>query len=307
MAEQRRNPQTPDRHQSPAVTDGEPRELRYPDFLCIGAQKAGTTWLDRNLRRHPRLWFPPIKELHYFNELYVPSSRSWTARYRRDKGAAAFQRYLKRVPDEEARDYRQLARMADIVTGPISDDWYGRIFALAGEERIAGEITPDYSLLPDAGIEHVLRLAPNVRIILSLRDPIERSWSHIRMSALGYGEKGPEMIPQLASNPDVLARSNYPAMIARWRRYVPEDRFLVVFMDDITAEPHAVLQTLCRFLKVPFNEKRFRKAAAAVHVGEAKPIPAPVLATLKDRLKPVYEELGGLYPEIAERWAARHY
>jgi hypothetical protein len=42
---------------------------RGPDFLVIGAQRAGTTWLHQVLRRHPSLWLPPVKELHYFDKL----------------------------------------------------------------------------------------------------------------------------------------------------------------------------------------------------------------------------------------------
>src|SRR6185295_12624998 len=38
-----------------------------PDFLCIGAQKAGTGWLYEQLRSHPGFWMPPMKELHYFD------------------------------------------------------------------------------------------------------------------------------------------------------------------------------------------------------------------------------------------------
>src|SRR3954454_14322487 len=41
-----------------------------PDFLCVGAQKAGTGWLYEQLRFHPDFWMPPVKELHYFD-------RSW--------------------------------------------------------------------------------------------------------------------------------------------------------------------------------------------------------------------------------------
>ena len=40
----------------------------YPDFLVVGAQKAGTTWLYRSLRTHPQVWMPREKELHYFDE-----------------------------------------------------------------------------------------------------------------------------------------------------------------------------------------------------------------------------------------------
>src|SRR5438046_9791001 len=40
-----------------------------PDFLCVGAQKAGTSWLYRQLEPHPDFWMPPVKELHYLNQL----------------------------------------------------------------------------------------------------------------------------------------------------------------------------------------------------------------------------------------------
>ena len=41
--------------------------MGYPDFLGIGARKAGTTWLHHNLRQHPQIWMPPQRELHYFD------------------------------------------------------------------------------------------------------------------------------------------------------------------------------------------------------------------------------------------------
>jgi len=40
---------------------------RKPDFICIGAQKAGTTWLYVTLGRPPDIWFPPFKEFHFFD------------------------------------------------------------------------------------------------------------------------------------------------------------------------------------------------------------------------------------------------
>src|ERR1700759_3980060 len=83
-----------------------PSEHRYPDFLCIGAQKAGTSWLDRNLRRHPKLWLPPMKELQFFSHLYLPAARKWTTRQRQEKGAKLLKRYLENKTQEEW-DYRR--------------------------------------------------------------------------------------------------------------------------------------------------------------------------------------------------------
>jgi len=49
-----------------------------PDFLVIGVQKAATSWLWVQLKKHPYIWLPPVKELHFFDHLFVERNRSWT-------------------------------------------------------------------------------------------------------------------------------------------------------------------------------------------------------------------------------------
>jgi len=286
--------------------EGAAAELRYPDFLCVGAQKAGTTWLDRNLRRHPTLWLPPMKELQYFSHVHLPATRKWTTRQRRERGGQLLRRYFEKN-DSEDWDFNYIARVADIAGGPVSDDWYGRIFSLAGQEQICGEVTPDYATLPDEGIRHVLALSPQVRIILSLRDPIERSWSHIRMVAQTQGITDVSKLAQFAANADQYSRADYPTIVAGWRKFIPADRFLTIFMDDIAAEPRRVLAEVCGFLGVAYRDKLFAKAANAVHAGNAQEIPPAVLDILKRSFRPIYEKLAVLHPGIGERWAARYY
>ncbi|HTT99486.1 MAG TPA: sulfotransferase [Rhizomicrobium sp.] len=281
-------------------------EFRYPDFICIGAQKAGTSWLDRNLRRHPKLWLPPMKELQFFSHLYIPQARNWTTRQRQEKGSKLLKRYLDKNAQEDW-DYRRIARLADIVGGPITDDWYGRMFALAPADSVCGEVTPDYSTLPPEGIEHVLRLSPNVRIIFSLRDPIARSWSHIRMTAQARDITDVAVLERFASQDNQVHRANYPAIIESWRRHIPEDRFLVVFLDDIQAAPGAVLERLCGFLKVPYEEGFFPNAANPAHVGQEMEMPSSVLEILRDRFRPIYDDIAMLYPEYGAAWRARYY
>lgn len=50
---------------------------QLPQFLCIGAQKAGTTWLDQQLRAHNSVWLPPMKEVHFFDYVDRPEFRKW--------------------------------------------------------------------------------------------------------------------------------------------------------------------------------------------------------------------------------------
>src|SRR5438309_7414307 len=85
-----------------------------PDFLCVGAQKAGTTWLYRELESHPDFWMPPLKELHYFDQLSrVPRSSSTLCRDERDL------RFLESIKSLSAKPYLDLAH-------------YGRLFEPKG-------------------------------------------------------------------------------------------------------------------------------------------------------------------------------
>src|SRR5438067_11210494 len=96
-----------------------------PDFLCIGAQKAGTSWLYRQLTEHPDFWMPPVKELHYFNLLgRVPSVASARARDDRDR------RFLEAIKRLSARSHLDL------------EDYAG-LFAVKGD-LLSGDITPAY-------------------------------------------------------------------------------------------------------------------------------------------------------------------
>jgi Sulfotransferase family len=283
-----------------------PPEFRFPQFLCVGAQKAGTTWLDRNLRRHPGLYLPAIKELHYFNAVHMRRHAMWSARHRHKHGSMIFRRYID-TTDQADYDYRYLARLTDIIAGQLSDAWYGRIFSLAAPEQICGEVSPDYYRLKPPGIEHVARLCPDVKILFSLRDPIERTWSSIRMDAQRAGMLDVGQISEVAGNPAWEGRSDYATLIAQWRKVFPEERLKFIFMDDIAETPQAVLEDVCRYVGVEYDAALFPKAGVPIHVGEAFDMPPAVYADLKRRMEPIYDGVIELFPEIGKRWAARHY
>ncbi|MBV8978791.1 MAG: sulfotransferase [Alphaproteobacteria bacterium] len=279
--------------------------LRYPDFLCIGVQKAATTWLDANLRRHPKIWLPPIKELQYFNHLYLPRERAWTEGARREKATAEIQRHMKKTPSAEW-DFGYIRSLASIGAGSVDDAWYGRIFSAAPKQALCGEINPSYAMLPDDGIAHVKRLSPDLRAILILRDPIARSWSHLRMMFRKQAEIDRQALEEAAGFQDLYDRADYPAIIERWKKALP-DRLLLLFMDDIESDPAAVLETVCKFLGRKYLPKRFAAAVRPVHRGQRLDMPDSIYSLLGQRLRPIYENLAQLYPKEGGRWLEQHY
>ena len=205
-----------------------------PDFLCVGAQKAGTTWLYQQLDSHPDFWMPPIKELHYFDEL----SKIQRAR-------------PPRCRDE--RDVRFLESIKSLSARPSIDlENYARLFEPKGS-LLSGDITPTYSTLSDEIIRRIVEYFPNLKVIFLARDPVERAWSHLSME-VHYGQIEPFDVTDITDvNRNLLRRGmrlrSYPsATVARWKRYVHPDRFRVYFFDDLQRNPAELRGFILHFL-----------------------------------------------------------
>lgn len=61
-------------------------KMDFPDFLCVGTQKSGTTWLHANLMKHPDIYLPDFKEVHYFDRVQKKHSLKWYSNIFKRKG-----------------------------------------------------------------------------------------------------------------------------------------------------------------------------------------------------------------------------
>ena len=205
-----------------------------PDFLCIGAHKAGTTWLYQQLDSHPDFWMPPVKELHYFDQLS------------RVQRAAP-----PRCRDE--RDLRFLESIKNLSAEPyINLDHYARLFEPKAS-LLSGDISPNYSTLSDEVIRRVVGYFPNLKVIFLARDPVERVWSHLSMEVY-YRQIEPfdatniDEVNRNLSRRGMLLRSYPSAVVAQWKRYVELEQFRVYFFDDLQKNPAELRRSILRFL-----------------------------------------------------------
>ena len=205
-----------------------------PDFLCIGLHKAGTTWLYQQLDGHPDFWMPPLKELHYLDQLgrvqRAPSPRC-----------------------RDERDFRFLERLESLSIKPHLDlEDYGRLFEAKGA-LLSGDISPNYSTLSDEVIQQVVRYFPELKVIFLARDPIERVWSHLSME-VHYHQVEPFDATDIGEVDRKLRRRgmllrSYPSkVVARWKRYVHPTRFRVYFFDDLQKNPTELRRSIVHFL-----------------------------------------------------------
>ena len=207
------------------------KDLSLPDFLCIGAQKAGTTWLHENLRQHPDLYLPPAKELHYFDRFY----------------------------------WRPFSSYADCFR--------------PGDGKVKGEITPAYGVLPASRIRFIHRVMPQVRLILILRNPIDRAWS---MALMRLVTRPKRMVEQVSADEFLdhlrsersITRGTYSRMLDRWLAVFPPEQLYIGFFQDIIRRPQAMLEDVFRHLGVqPPRDWSSFPCHRIIHAGPSVAIP----------------------------------
>lgn len=235
-----------------------------PNFLGIGAQKAGTTWLHCNLKAHPNIFLPDEKELHFFDK---PSKVA--------QGIDSYANYF-----------------------------YGTT------EKVRGEITPAYSILPVDRIRFIQEQMPNVRLVLLLRNPIDRAWSHalmalVRKKKRKYNEVSDVEFIDHFRNRESVERGDYAMIIKNWLRVFRDDQLFVGIFDDIAQRPRVLLSSIFKHLEVasdvnweifPYNE--------IIHEGYNIPLPSKYRPILAEIYVPRLRELVDIVPLPASTWLA---
>lgn len=289
-----------------------------PNFLGIGAARAGTTWLFRQLDRHPDVWMPRIKELHYFtrsNAYSGPSHLSTEGRLPRllgiGPGPAKYRTHFVRALGSNILkpSWTKLRWDARYFFGEPGNDWYRSLFDDAGD-KFAGEITPRYSVLKREDIARLRDDFPGIKVFYIMRDPVERTWSLIK-----YHEK--RWQPGLASlpmdelvaeafHPAKVEQSDYETVLANWRAEMPEEQFFTCFFDQVIEEPGALSQALCDFLGL--SAPTWSAGEKKVNASSNKGIPDELYQTLVDYYRPMVERLsaaeGGYFTNWLERYDA---
>lgn len=241
-------------------------------FVCIGAQKAGTTWLARVLSRHDEVFVTPVKEIHYFDHIAGLTSHLSTRKRR-----SRYRKYLQRMLTQWHRWRRYLSQKPwyrAYMSAGLDDDWYASLFEERSGKKIAGEVTPEYALIGEAGFRHLAKIAPEARIIFIMRNPVTRAWSQLlhmcRVRKLNAGVLSVSDLIEMVEEERFEALSDYVQVLDALDKVFPPERVLLEFYEDIHADREAALARVCSFLGVDFDagalsgiEKRYNKSQKA--------------------------------------------
>jgi hypothetical protein len=206
---------------------------RLPDFLIIGAPKAGTTALHDALARHPRLHAARIKEPKYF----LTDDRPPDLRGHRGPGDA-----------HSAREW------------VWRRDRYERLFDAAPPGALRFESTPFY-LWDRCSHPRIARTLPGAKFVVVLRDPVDRAfsnWTHLWADGL---EPEGDFRAACRAEPARVAAGwapfwrylelgRYGEQLASLFEHVDRERVHTVRYRELIDTPGATLDRLCTFLGV---------------------------------------------------------
>lgn len=235
--------------QSAAVVAKLLRAYKLPACLIIGAQKAGTTSLASYLAAHPCVVSPSFKEVHFFDLNYTRGIE-W---------------YRSHFPVGARRRLRSLLR---------------------SQRLRASDATPYYMLHPRAA-SRASQLIPAARLIVLLRDPVDRAYSHYHHE-VRLGKEFLAFEEAIAAEPSRIAgevqrletepsyegfnyqhftyleRGIYSAQIRRWLNCFRPEQFLILSSEQFFEDPAGEYRKVLNFLGLPAWQL---PAYPAEHVG----------------------------------------
>ena len=192
--------------------------MTLPNFLVIGSGKAGTSSIGAYLDQHPQVFMSPVKEPNFFAyDAAEPGILVWGS--------------------SREREY------------PVRDlTAYAALFDGVRDEVAIGEASTVYLESRDAP-PRIRATLPGVRLVASLRDPVDRAYSSYWMG-IRLGTESRDIGQALHPGDDLVRAGFYHSLLQRYVKLFERERLHVLLFDDLRSRPVEAMQSLYRFLEV---------------------------------------------------------
>lgn len=291
----------------------------FPDFLILGPQRTGTTWLSENMRLHPEIFLSIPKELYFFNRLKSEPKRSlhYDNLVKRSSGMAYYAQpkvmrellkvfyfdYLitKGYKANQLEWYMQFFKVNSPLVKQHADKMK-KMYGHAYKPTAFGEATASYAAMDEDIIAETVKVNPDIKAILMVRNPLDRAWSHAKKDlARNKAKKASEITDedyiQYLGSEYLVKCGFYSKQIEVWKKYLKEGNLMIGRYDDLTTRPKGLVLDVFKFLGVSDKEQYISEDVDKVinPAGKGK-FPEKVqrflLSLYEDELKWLKEELG---------------
>jgi len=192
----------------------------WPNFFIVGAAKAGTTSLYAYLNHTPGVYMSPIKEPGYFR------TTDFGSKFKSS-----------RISDKSK---------------------YLKLFSEVKSEKAIGEATPGYLADPDSA-NLIYQAVPHAKIIISLRDPVERAYSQYlwRITKTGITQSFHEIVTERVDNVNDTSAYNfcldpglYTKNVKRYQDLFGSEQVKIIIFEEFVKNPKKIVKEVLEFLEV---------------------------------------------------------
>lgn len=248
-----------------------------PNFIIIGTQKGGTTSLFKYLIQHPNILPPTKKEVHFFD-------------FNFNNNPQGIRRYRSHFPLNTS--------------------------LLPGTKNnfITGEATPYYMFHPHAA-KRIAQILPQVKLIVLLRNPVDRAYSHYSMQVqkgrenLSFAEAISQEKERLGSELEkmnendnynssiyskysYLSRGIYINQLRTWFQLFYREQFLIIKSEDFFQETSRIYNEILDFLHLPtYKLNTFHRHGSTKKHSENRQISLETRKYLVEYFQPHNQEL----------------
>lgn len=196
-----------------------------------------------------------------------------------------------------------------VVKHPDADAAQRYLANFSDPARLEGEITPAYATLGDAAIRELRAAAPELRLILMLRNPLERAWSSAQMvmSKLGMSESEAtdDWLLTLLRSRASLQRGDYADIIRRWLRWFPKQALLTRHFEELRTDPEGLANDCFRHIGLdPLSSAQLRQMGTrrVVFAGPQRPLRPQLWRELQSIYQPRISALEQVLGQDLQAW-----
>jgi hypothetical protein len=222
---------------------------KLPNFFVVGDAKAGTTSLYYYLKQHPEIYMSPIKEPHFFSK---------------DINVNLFRKHYRKTVSIDTKNYFSKPKLKELPSVFITEyEDYVQLFREVKDEKAIGEASVSY-LYSKVAAREIYKFNPNSKIIIILRDPIERAYSHYIMDLRSGFTDEADFIKAVINDYNKLQKgwgiSNlyielglYYEQVKRYLEVFPKENVKIILYDDYKNQTEKVIKEIFLFLDVDSN------------------------------------------------------
>ena len=196
-------------------------------------------------------------------------------------GTTALYHYLRTHPELFLPPQKELEFFSRDEFYEKGVDWYlCKHFARARASQVAGEVSPQYMFEPGKTAARIRWAFPDIKLVMVLRNPIDRAFSHYRMAVRRFGESrsfdaaiadalngaGSRDVRQ-----DYLRLGEYGRALHEYLVHFPLNVIKIVFTEELKLCPRRVMSSIFTFLDVPPHESMV--FGRRYHVGGSQRFP----------------------------------